>query len=99
MICGRMRKFPLIRPHIIKARILAAFSTYINDSGFESMALDERNIGNGLIVTLAYGWSFEDGYHEGIRGFDTIQEARKATAKKRLYRCECDICISNKKGK
>ena len=29
---------------------------------------DERDIGNGIIVTLNYGWSFEYNCHEGVVG-------------------------------
>ena len=53
---------------------------------------DERRIGNGIIVTLHYGWSFEP-THEGVRGFDTVREAREATRLKALYRCRCQQCI------
>lgn len=53
---------------------------------------DERSIGNGVLVTLAYGWSFEPREHAGVRGFDTITEARRESAKKSIYPCACDIC-------
>jgi len=54
---------------------------------------DERDIGNGIIVTLHLGWSFEQS-HEGVRGFDTVTEAREETRKKWLYRCDddCEEC-------
>ena len=51
---------------------------------------DERNEGNGIIVTLHYGWSFEHANHEGVRGFDTIREANAAV--KDSYKCECAEC-------
>ena len=56
---------------------------------------DERGIGNGIIVTLHYGWSFYPSFHEGVRGFDTPKEAMKAV--KESYPCNCDICEENKK--
>lgn len=55
---------------------------------------DERSLGNGVIVTLALGWSFYHSEHLGVMGFDTVTEARQATRKKELYRCpaDCDEC-------
>jgi len=53
---------------------------------------DERGMGNGIIVTLHYGWSFEYIHHEGVRGFDTVADARRDTAIKRIFRCPCDEC-------
>jgi hypothetical protein len=44
----------------------------------------------GGIVTLHYGWSFEPGCHEGVRGFDTKKEARAYI--KDAYRCNCKEC-------
>jgi len=55
---------------------------------------DERASGNGIIVTLQWGWSFEPS-HEGVCGFDTVTEARRATAKKNLFRCGCTQCRIN----
>jgi len=56
---------------------------------------DERGDGHSLIVTLAHGFCFGDeGDH--VRGFDTIQEARFETAKKRLSPCHCDECAKGK---
>jgi hypothetical protein len=54
---------------------------------------DERDIGNGIIVMLHLGWSFEQS-HEGVRGFDTVTEAREGTRKKCLHRCpaDCEEC-------
>jgi len=56
---------------------------------------DERAIGNGVIVTLHYGWSFEHMNHEGVRGFDTVREALSASAQKRLYPCRCAECLAH----
>jgi hypothetical protein len=42
---------------------------------------DERNIGHGIIVTLKKGWFFNDGEKEGVRGYDTLTEAKKDTSK------------------
>lgn len=53
---------------------------------------DERASGDGIIVTLRYGYSFVSGSHEGVWGFDTMTEARNGTRLKRLYRCRCDEC-------
>jgi hypothetical protein len=53
---------------------------------------DERAIGNSLIVTLRYGWSFDPSESEHVRGFDTVAEARHATARKRLHQCACEEC-------
>lgn len=62
---------------------------------------DERSLGNGIIVTLAYGWSFEysgSGFwnHEGVRGFDTVTEARLATRKSEVFPCRCKECLTKK---
>ena len=54
---------------------------------------DERASGGGIVVTLHYGWSFDPKpYHEGVRGFDTVREAKQATAIKHLSRCDCEEC-------
>lgn len=53
---------------------------------------DERAAGNGVIVTLQYGYSFEPNCHEGVRGFDTIREARQESRASEVYRCRCDDC-------
>lgn len=55
---------------------------------------DERKIDNGIIVTLHYGWSFEPRYHEGVRGFDTVSEAKKAIANS--FICHCPDCKTRK---
>lgn len=54
---------------------------------------DERGIGNGIIVTLHYGYSFCSVDHAGVRGFDTVAEARKAITLKNLYPCRCQECV------
>jgi len=54
---------------------------------------DERDIGNGIIVTLKYGWSFENKVHEGVRGFETFAEA-KESVKGQTYRCLCAECVA-----
>ena len=55
---------------------------------------DERDIGNGIIVTLHYGWSFEYNSHEGVVGFDTVKEAEHAV-RKQTYQCNCKECETN----
>jgi hypothetical protein len=51
---------------------------------------DERDIGNGIIVTLNYGWSFEPNEHEAVRGFDFIKDADMAV--KTSFPCDCSEC-------
>lgn len=53
---------------------------------------DERAIGNGVIITLAYGFSFEGSCHEGVRGFDNFREARAASARRKIHICNCQLC-------
>ncbi len=53
---------------------------------------DERGDGNGIIVTLHYGWSFEHSQHTGVMGFDTLREARDAIKLKNVERCTCKEC-------
>lgn len=55
---------------------------------------DERSSGNSLIVTLHYGWSFSSQEHEGVRGFDTVAEAKQAIGW--ADPCECALCERNK---
>ena len=55
---------------------------------------DERDIGNGIIVTLNYGLSFDQNEHEGVRGFDTVKEAEHAV-RKQTYQCNCEECETN----
>lgn len=35
---------------------------------------DERDLGNGVIVTLKKGWTFEKGQDNRVRGEDTVHE-------------------------
>lgn len=49
-----------------------------------------------VIVTLAWGWSYESRYHEAVRGFDTMTEALRASARKRVYPCDCEDCRDGK---
>lgn len=53
---------------------------------------DERSHGNGIIVTLKWGWCFDRQEH--IKGFDTISEAWEAVNDS--YRCNCKECLQNK---
>ena len=55
---------------------------------------DERDIGNGIIVTLHYGWSVEYNCHDGVVGFDTVKEAEHAV-RKQTYQCNCKECETN----
>ena len=47
----------------------------------------------GGIITLRFGWSFEHGSHEGVRGFDTKKDAREAV--KCSWKCNCQECLDN----
>ena len=60
---------------------------------------DERDIGHGVIVTLQWGYSFEHNTHEGVKGFDTVAEAKSETRKKELYPCDCNLCRDTPPGK
>ena len=42
---------------------------------------DERTEGNSIIVTLEKGWDFEDEKGCGVRGFDTLAEAKSQTTR------------------
>lgn len=42
---------------------------------------DERDIENGIIVTLATGYTFTADPGCGVRGFDTMTEVRAGTRK------------------
>ncbi len=55
---------------------------------------DERELGNGVIVTLRYGYSFEPNEHQGVRGFDTVTEARRESALFNIHQCKCELCVS-----
>lgn len=58
---------------------------------------DERCYGNGIIVTLNWGWSFEPCEHQGVRGFDLVSEAKEAV-RKGAYPCACNECESGGKN-
>jgi hypothetical protein len=45
---------------------------------------DERNLGNSIIVTLQKGWDFEDEQGCGVRGFDTVAEAKAGTSRNKV---------------
>ena len=42
---------------------------------------DERGMGNSIIVTLEAGWFFADEPDCGVRGFDTVAEAKAGTSR------------------
>jgi hypothetical protein len=46
---------------------------------------DERGDGNGIIVTLAKAYVFDDERDCGVRGFDTVSDVKAATAKSCVY--------------
>jgi hypothetical protein len=50
---------------------------------------DERRIGNRLIVTLNWGWRFED-LGEHVRGYDTVREAKQGI--RAAIPCACQEC-------
>lgn len=43
---------------------------------------DERNIGNGIIITLKEGWCFRLDPGCGVRGFDTWREVVEGCTRK-----------------
>lgn len=45
---------------------------------------DERSQGNSIIVTLEKGWDFEDDKGCGVRGFDTVAEAKAGTSRHKV---------------
>lgn len=56
---------------------------------------DERSSGNSIIVTLKYGWCFED-QSEHVLGFDTVAEAKEAV--KISTKCRCIECVKSESG-
>jgi hypothetical protein len=56
---------------------------------------DERHLGHGIIVTLAYGFAFyaheDENVAEHVRGFDTVKEAIARV--RSSYLCACGRCI------
>lgn len=53
---------------------------------------DERAEGNGVIVTLRYGYSFLRDEHLGVKGFDTVTEAKRGVRAGDVFRCSCNEC-------
>jgi hypothetical protein len=49
---------------------------------------DERDLDHGIIVTLKHGWFFKDDPNCGVRGFDTVKEAKDGTAKSEVYEAQ-----------
>jgi hypothetical protein len=47
---------------------------------------DERELDNGIIVTLHFGFSFYGHEHLGVMSFDTIREVENAE----VFPCNCD---------
>jgi hypothetical protein len=45
---------------------------------------DERGDGNSIIVTLVNGWDYEDEKGCGVRGFDTVAEAKAGTSRHKV---------------
>ena len=45
---------------------------------------DERSQGNSIIVSLQEGWDFEDEKGCGVRGFDTVAEAKAGTSRHKV---------------
>ena len=46
---------------------------------------DERDLDQGIIVTLKDNWYFKDDPNCGVRGFDTVKEAREGTVRSEVY--------------
>jgi hypothetical protein len=46
---------------------------------------DERNLGNGIIVSLKPNWFFKKDRGCGVRGFDTMQEVKSGTSQSEVY--------------
>ena len=53
---------------------------------------DERKNGNGVIVTLRFGYSYYANEHSGVQGFDTITEAVRSSRRKNIFECRCKEC-------
>lgn len=47
---------------------------------------DERELGNGIIVTLKQGFFFASDPGCGVRGFDSAKEAERGTRSAQVYR-------------
>lgn len=50
--------------------------------------------GDGCIITLHYGWTFEPSEHEGVRGLETRADALKTTQNE-VYPCTCETCTEH----
>jgi hypothetical protein len=46
---------------------------------------DERAIGNGLIITLRAGWSFDPTQDNRVAGADTVQQAQQLVRSARPF--------------
>lgn len=55
---------------------------------------DERDIGNGIIVTLRHGWRFDYSDVSHVQGFDTPKEAKQAI--REAIKCSCKDCTRDK---
>ena len=53
---------------------------------------DERDIGNGIIVTLRPGYFFYDDC--GVMGFDTVRAAREAARRRSATRSARSTCTA-----
>ena len=54
---------------------------------------DEREMGNGLIISLKNGFAFRDNDSSNaqhVAGFDSVRDARREIAA--AQRCSCAIC-------
>lgn len=49
---------------------------------------DERGLGNSIIITLHDAWCFTEEPGCGVRGFDTVAEARAGSSKGSVYQPE-----------
>ena len=49
---------------------------------------DERGLGNSIIITLHDAWCFTEELGCGVRGFDTVAEARAGASKGSVYQPE-----------
>lgn len=58
-----------------------AINTLITKRPWIAYIDDERDLDNGIIVTLADGWDFADEPGCGVRGFDTMSEVKAGTLK------------------
>jgi len=52
---------------------------------------DERDLGNGIIITLESGWNFDGEHGLHVFGEDTIKELM-ASLSGRTFKCDCERC-------